>query len=405
MAARSRRAAPPLFKTIVLSSRATLHRNLPGALFPERLAPEDMKRLRDKVCDAAMAQPGVLGREAVLLKSGDAMFDMRAAEMAAVGALTPAFAEHGPGTALLLDNAGAAIVVNDEDHATVTSHGPQGLDEHVKRVRAVAKSLEKRLPFARHPDYGYLSANPDNIGAGLRLYVSFCFFGLFLNKEIDAVLRGIERIGLAVYPLYASSEKEEGPLEAPGCCYVVASTQTMGPESHILSGMLRVCHELEMAEANARLRLVESRPGVLIDFLARSVAVGCVAAQMGESEGLDIIHAVLFGLDMGAFSLPPEGVSAAHDLTLGMTHAGLRRLVDLPEPEKPAAASALPVGAPDAEAAAYEPFRAARAYLLRQFSTLLLPQCAEKFGYRAVVEEMQTGEARRPRKKRMEDPA
>ena len=92
MAARSRRAAPPLFKTIVLSSRATLHRNLSGALFPERLAPEDMKRLRDKVCDAAMAQPGVLGREAVLLKSGDAMFDMRAAEMAAVGALTGAVA-------------------------------------------------------------------------------------------------------------------------------------------------------------------------------------------------------------------------------------------------------------------------------------------------------------------------
>ena len=119
----------------------------------------------------------------------------------------------------------------------------------------MARALEKRLPFATHPAYGYLSANPDNLGTGLRLYCTFSFFGLFLNKELDAVLRGIERLGLNVYPLYLLSEKEDNPLEAPGCCYVVASTQTMGRESDIIEGM----------EQSARARIAETNAAALVD--------------------------------------------------------------------------------------------------------------------------------------------
>jgi hypothetical protein len=274
-----------------------------------------------------------------------------------------------------------------------------------RRAGAMARALEKRLPFATHPAYGYLSANPDNLGTGLRLYCTFSFFGLFLNKELDAVLRGIERLGLNVYPLYLLSEKEDNPLEAPGCCYVVASTQTMGRESDIIEGMEHVCEELEIAETNARLRLVDSRMPMLVDFLTRSVAVGSTAVQMTESEGLDIAHAILLGIDFGLLELSGDDQEMALNAPTLMTHAALSQIVP-PEAETKSAVKDAPVqpmlipevgegdGGGDDEAAdgaaEFAGLRNSRAFLMRQLAIKLLPQCLEKLGYKAVVKEIRS---------------
>lgn len=408
MASSPRRAAAPrprLFDTVRFGSRATLHRNLPGALFPERLPPEEMKRLREKICDAAMAAPPVPGRKAEVLRLGDPEFEPAVARLAGRGEITRAFAAHAPGAAILNAGDGASIIVNDEDHLAVYCQGDGALAEQARRAGAMARALEKRLPFATHPAYGYLSANPDNLGTGLRLYCTFCFFGLFLNKELDAVLRGIERLGLDVYPLYLLSEKEDNPLEAPGCCYVVASTQTMGREADIVEGMEHVCEELEIAETNARLRLVDSRMPMLVDFLTRSVAVGSAAVQMTESEGLDIAHAILMGIDFGLLELSGDDQAMALNAPTLMTHAALSQIVP-PDPEsKPAGkgAPAQPMLIPgagegaeaddDADADGAEEFaglRNSRAFLMRQLAIKLLPQCLEKLGYKAVVKEIRS---------------
>jgi len=408
MASSGRRAAvspPRLFNTVRFGSRATQHRNLPGALFPERLPPEEMKRLRDKVCDAVMAAPSVPGRKAEVLRLGDPGFESAVARMAGRGEITRDFAAHAAGAALIHTGDGTSIIINDEDHLVVSCQGEGTLTEQARRAGAMARALEKRLPFATHPAYGYLSANPDNLGTGLRLYCTFSFFGLFLNKELDAVLRGIERLGLNVYPLYLLSEKEDNPLEAPGCCYVVASTQTMGRESDIIEGMEHVCEELEIAETNARLRLVDSRMPMLVDFLTRSVAVGSTAVQMTESEGLDIAHAILLGIDFGLLELSGDDQEMALNAPTLMTHAALSQIVP-PEAETKSAVKDAPVqpmlipevgegdGGGDDEsadgAAEFAGLRNSRAFLMRQLAIKLLPQCLEKLGYKAVVKEIRS---------------
>lgn len=365
-----------------------------------------MKRLRDKVCDAVMASPAVLGRKADVLCLGDPGFESAVARMAGRGELSRNFSSHAPGAAIIETKDGTSIVVNDEDHLTLSCQGDGTLAEQAKRAGALVRTLEKRLPFATHPTYGYLSANPDNIGTGLRLYATFSFFGLYLNKELDAVLRGIERLGLDVYPLYQLSEKEENPLEAPGCCYVVASTQTMGRESDIVEGMEHVCEELEVAETNARLRLLDANMPVLVDFLTRSVAVGSTAVQMTESEGLDIAHAILLGIDFGLLELSDEDVSMALNGLSLMTHAALSEIVpagmrtndavkDAPVqplllPEAPAdGGNGGDAGNAD-PAAEFAGLRSSRAFLMRQLAIKLLPQCLEKLGYKAVVKEIRS---------------
>ncbi|MGI5869411.1 MAG: hypothetical protein ACOX9C_08215 [Kiritimatiellia bacterium] len=392
MASSSRRSAgsaPRLFNTVRFGSRATLHRNLAGALFPERLPPEELKRLRDKVCDAAMASPSVLGKKAGALRPDDAQFTPAAARLAGRGEITSAFVDHADGTAFMYSEDGSQIVVNDEDHVTLSSQGDGKLADLAKRVHKVSQALEKRLAFARHPVYGYLSANPDNLGTGLRLHGAFCLFGLYLNKELDAALRAIERLGLSIRPLYLLSEREENPLEAPGCCYVVGSTQTMGREADIVEGMAHICDQLEIAETNARLRLVEQRLPLLVDFLTRSVAVGSTAVQLTESEGLDIVHAILMGVDFGLLELSEDDESMAFNVLTLMSHAALRQLVLPGTDAKPAVAIPNePVGEGDGED--FAELRSSRAFVLRQLAIKLLPQCLEKLGYKAVVKEIKS---------------
>src|SRR5207249_7678689 len=67
-------------------------------------------------------------------------------------------------------------------------------EEAYAEVEMVDADLGRLLPFAFHPEFGYLTSCPTNAGTGLRASVLIHLPGLVLTKEIGKVLQGLAQV-------------------------------------------------------------------------------------------------------------------------------------------------------------------------------------------------------------------
>jgi len=316
------------FPSIVVTRTTTVFRNLSGFAFPERLSDEERKTLRDRICDALSSKAVVSGRRGVAIKGGDDNFMPEVDRLHGYGWVSPEFILRASGSAVVSIPGPLSVLVNDEDHLTFICSDSVPLNEQWKRVKAAASAFGRRIPYARHSTYGYLSANPDHVGTGLRVSASLCLFGLYLMKALDPVLNGLERLGFSVTPMFVPSEPEDHPLDAPGCCYRIHSPQMLAQPEAIIARSDHVFAEVARQEAQARERLRQERFEVLQDFVLRAIGVGSLAVQVSESEGIDMVCAMRLGLDLGVPPDQGDAVDSATRLILPqIMGAGVRQML------------------------------------------------------------------------------
>src|SRR3989454_8793524 len=77
-------------------------------------------------------------------------------------------------------------------------------------VEAVDAELGRLVPFAFHPEFGYLTSCPTNAGTGLGASVLIHLPGLVLTKEINKVLQGLSQVGLTFRGLYGEGSEVVG---------------------------------------------------------------------------------------------------------------------------------------------------------------------------------------------------
>src|SRR5437879_13451379 len=86
----------------------------------------------------------------------------------------------------------------------------------------VDADLGRLLPFAFHPEFGYLTSCPTNAGTGLRASVLIHLPGLVLTKEIGKVLQGLAQVGLTFRGLYGEGS------EVVGTFFQLSNQTTLG---------------------------------------------------------------------------------------------------------------------------------------------------------------------------------
>lgn len=244
------------------------------------------------------------------------------------------------------------VALNAEDHLTVMAleekNGP-AFEGAYKRATELAAAVGKRVPFARSPEFGYLSSNPEHAGTGLFFSVDICLAGMGLLRTLEPALRALERLGFNVYPAFgrdaipdglfsyprhlppdgwfspadgsapqpgggaaasaqpALPEDEDfGALEVPGYVYRIEAAQNVGGERDILSRLQTVLTTLETQECKARQTLRNQMPEVLDDFFFRSLAVAAGATLMPLSEGIDIFYALLLASEYGCLTIDDD---------------------------------------------------------------------------------------------------
>lgn len=212
-----------------------------------------------------------------------------------------------------------ALLVNEEDHLRiqVLSPGLQ-LEEAWELASGTERSLRKRLKFAFHHQFGFLTSCPTNTGTGLRASVLIHLPGLVLTREIHKVLQGLAQIGLTFRGLYGEGS------DVIGNYFQLSNQTTLGKsEEELIDHLSQITRQVIEYEENARQVLARDALDEIEDKVWRAFGLLRYARSMSFDEMMNLLSAVRLGVSMKL--LPEIGVSKLNKLLLWTQVAHLQK--------------------------------------------------------------------------------
>lgn len=304
---------------LVLSTRIRLARNLAGHHFATRASEAQRDAILDEVEQAAADT--VTLRSALRLRL-DTLPSLDRRLLHERHLVSKELAAPEPGevprraSAVLLQDA-VGVMVNEEDHlrlqglASGLALGP--VYEAVSRTDA---ELGQRLAFAFHPQFGYLSSCPTNVGTGLRASVLIHLPGLVLTKEINRVLQGLAQVGLTYRGLYGEGS------EVVGNFFQLSNQTTLGrSEPELLDHLGRIVAQVIAHEEKARQILLRDAPSILEDKVWRAFGLLRHARMLGFDEAMNLLSGVRLGVGLGL--VPDVGMYTLNRLLIDTQPAHL----------------------------------------------------------------------------------
>lgn len=282
-----------LHQGVGISVRVRLARNLRGERFPDWMEPSDRRRVFEHVRGflqnaAVLENPSVLALNALAPTDREVLIERHL--------ITPELAGRDEGAGLALsEDESESIMINEEDHLRIQVVRPgMNMAAVWQRADRIDSALEQGLDFAFHPTFGYLTSCPSNLGTGLRASVMLHLLGLRLTGEIDAALKALDRLGLAVRGVGGEGS------DASGNMFQISNQETLGASEHdIIAGLQEMIDEVARQEYNARLRVMEEAPRVMLDCMARALAILKNARMLQSEEAVDYLSALRLGVAMG----------------------------------------------------------------------------------------------------------
>jgi protein arginine kinase len=281
---------------IVVSSRVRLARNLRGMPFPLQARRDES----ESVCrQVQLACEGVASLNSPVFIDMGQLAPVDKSVLKERHLISSELAEKGDGSGLILvEDEHSAIMINEEDHLRLQAICPgDDLWSVWKRVDQVDSELEQLLDYAFSPRLGYLTACPSNVGTGLRASVMMHLPGLQLAGLIDGVVRGLNKMGLAVRGLFGEGS------QACGNMYQLSNQVTLGlSEREIIESLSGIVAEVAGHERHARERLLERQRGLIMDRVGRSFGILSHAWLLSSDELVELLSILRMGIEFGLIS-------------------------------------------------------------------------------------------------------
>jgi len=303
---------------IAISSRIRLARNVADAPFPNRARPEQKADIQENLLKILRRQDRFSQgwtAKSEEVKDADRMLLFERSLISREHAET----DSGGGIGVSRDEQDV-VMINEEDHLRLqVVRSGFSLREAWEEMAALDDALEAEIPYAFSPKYGYLTCCPSNAGTGMRAGVMMHLPGLALMEEIRPVMRGLNKMGLAV-----RGPGGEGS-DAEGFLFQVSNQITLGrSEEDILRNLSEVVEELTAHERNARQRLTQNRPNGVRDKVGRAAGILQNAWELNSKEALELLALVRLGLAMKLLKLKTPHV--VEQLMVEVRPAHLQRL-------------------------------------------------------------------------------
>jgi protein arginine kinase len=288
---------------IVMSTRIRLARNLQGFRFATRAGEAERRGVLEMVEDAA--------DRSTLLRDGDiyvvpevspvsrqVLLERHLVSRDLVGSGDEPAPSHA---ALLLAPRGSlGLMVNEEDHLRL-----QGLlsgfrlRDAWRMVDELDDELARHLRYAYHPEFGFLTSCPTNVGTGLRASVLMHLPGLVLTQEIGKVLQGIAQVGLTFRGLYGEGS------EVVGNFFQLSNQTTLGKsEDDLIDHLQRIVQQVVQYELSARAVLRRDAPAVIEDKVWRAYGLLRYAHSTSFEEVMNLLSGVRLGVSLKLLPKP-----------------------------------------------------------------------------------------------------
>jgi protein arginine kinase len=303
---------------IVVSCRIRLARNLAEYPFISRCTPADRieveKTLREQVANLADVGP-IEYVDVNALEGIDRQFlverQLISRELAeSEGARGVAIAE----------NEQVSLMVNEEDHLRIqVMHSGLDLQLAWDQINEIDNLLCDRVVFAFHPQLGFLTACPTNVGTGIRVSVMLHLPALVITRQIDKVFRSLQKIGLAVRGLYGEGS------QAMGDFYQISNQVTLGrSEEEIVRQVSDIIPQIIEYERKAREVLIKESHETLHDRVSRAFGILRTAQTISSEETMHLLSSVRMGVNLGL--IRDVGIPTLNQLFIHTQPAHLQKL-------------------------------------------------------------------------------
>ncbi len=315
------------FADIVLSTRVRLARNLRDFRFGIRAGPQDRAEILDRATRAASATRS-LGEGAVMQmsrlpeESRRLLLERHVVSRELVGEAGSAPPAHA--ALLLASGQTLGVMVNEEDHLRLQSLvGGFRLQEAWRRADRLDDELAAHLDFAYHPEFGFLTSCPTNVGTGLRASVLVHLPGLVLTQEIGRVLQGISQVGLTFRGLYGEGS------EVVGNFFQISNQTTLGKsEEELIDHLQSLVQRVVEYERQARAVLLRDAPMVIEDKVWRAYGLLRYAHSISFEEVMNLLSGVRLGV--GLKLIPGLSVFTLNQIMIFAQSAHLQRMAGKP---------------------------------------------------------------------------
>jgi protein arginine kinase len=281
---------------LVLSTRIRLARNLSGHAFWGRNSPEDREAIAAEVADAARTMPSLADAAFHRVDTASVATRRWLNERQLVSrdlAGLDAAGRVRSGAALLLGRS-ATVMINEEDHLRLQGlRSGFALDTAYDVTERMDREFGVRVSFAFHPEFGYLTACPTNVGTGLRASVLIHLPALVLTTEIAKVLQGLAQVGLTYRGLFGEGS------EALGHLFQLSNQVTLGKsEGELVDHLGRLVRQVMDYEERAREVLRREAFAALEDRTWRAWAVLRHARTISFEEMVNLLSGVRLGVGL-----------------------------------------------------------------------------------------------------------
>lgn len=189
----------------------------------------------------------------------------------------------------------ASVMINEEDHVRLqVMQSGFNLQECWRIASRLDDALHKKVKFAYHAEWGYLTACPTNTGTGLRASVMLHLPSLVMTKQVTRVLQAITKLGMTARGLYGEGTEAEGNF------FQISNQTTLGSsEEDMIDNLERIIRQVVGHEENARKTLMKQNRDLLQDKISRASGTLKSAHIINTKETLTLLSMVRLGVDMG----------------------------------------------------------------------------------------------------------
>ena len=277
----------------VISTRLRFARNLNGYPFPHLMSDGQKKEVNEKVRDALIGGNSAL-RDSFTYLEADQLEPVRLAAMVERHLVSPEFASHPTGRALLLmKDESVSIMLNEEDHLRIQVMGSGlQLDELYDTADKIDTLLDETLHFAFDEELGYLTACPTNLGTGMRASVMLHLPALESSGTLRRIAASLDKVGATIRGSYGEGSQSSGAM------YQISNQVTLGvSEKDTISNLTQITNQLIALEKKARAKLLETE--AYQDTIWRALGLMRSARVMSSGEFAELYSALRMGVAEG----------------------------------------------------------------------------------------------------------
>lgn len=285
---------------IVLSTRVRIARNVDGYAFGIRCRETERLQILSQIGDAfdrldAESNGQLIRVDELSLQDRQMLHERHVVSKELSQTVNGGSAKVG---AAVLVGDGHSVMINEEDHLRIQAITP-GLNvgSAFDRARTIDSQLGQIVPFSYHPEFGYLTACPTNVGTGLRASVLIHLPALVLTKEIGRVLAGLQQVGLTYRGLYGEGS------EVVGNFFQISNQTTLGrSEFELVEYLESVVRHVVEKEMQARHVLIRDAGYIIEDKLWRAYGTLRYARSLAADETMNFLSGVRLAVGLKLIS-------------------------------------------------------------------------------------------------------